>query len=345
MRKPAMSKRNTPKKPQAKRNRAAVPNSAPGPGGEDRVQALSEPFHFTDAAKITGVKFHPGEASLDGMRLILSVMFATHGARDGRKWEVWPHEARVYLGANSGNSRILLGEFRSTSLSNSIGPACDPYKPDSRDVAFSRCVSPVEMAAIEKWRDGRDLSVTVNVCGFGSRGTFVTWRYFDEFTGKIPRSEWSDMLAAARFLDHVHLAVPATADRRVSEGTKYLREALDQHVRGDYASVAQTCRKAVEEIGTAGFGQRTPKEVTDFWGTRQQREQYPLGDRIAIVLQAAKQLLHASAHAGPAERDWQRADADLALAITAALLQVAPSRLTNTEAGLAPTGGDAPSTT
>jgi hypothetical protein len=201
------------------------------------------------------------------------------------------------------------------------------------------------MAAIEKWRDGRDLSVSVNVSGFGSRGTFVTWRYFDEFNGKIPRSEWSDMLAAARFLDHVHLAVPATGDRRLSEGTKYLREALDQHVRGDYASVAQTCRKAVEEIGTAGFGQRTPKEVTEFWGNRQQREQYPLGDRIGIVLQAAKQLLHASAHAGPAERDWQRADADLALAITAALLQVAPSRLTNTEAGLAPTGGNAPSNT
>jgi len=270
---------------------------------------------------------------------------ATHGARDGRKWEVWPHEARVYLGANSGNSRIFLGEFRSVSLSNSIGPAYDPYKPDSRDVAFSRCVSPVEVAAIEKWRDGRDLSVTVNVDGFGSRGTFVTWRYFDEFNGRIPRSEWSDMLAAAHFLDSVHLAVPATGDRRVSEGTKYLREALGQHVRGDYASVAQTCRKAVEEIGTAGFGQRTPKEVAEFWGNRQEREKYTIGDRTAIILQAAKLLLHAGAHAGPEERNWQRADADLALAITAALLQVAPSRLPNTEAGLAPTVANALSTT
>jgi len=42
-------------------------------------------------------------------------------------------------------------------------------------------------------------------------------------------------------------------------------------------------------------------------------------------------FLHSGAHAGEEERRWRREDAELALALAGALLQVAPSRLANAE--------------
>jgi hypothetical protein len=292
--------------------------------------ALDQPFHFRDSAEITNVSFHPGEAALaGGIWLSLNVKFATHGVPEGPKWEIWPHEARVRLSRDSGGASILLGDFRAP-LCHSIRPAFSPSRSDVGDVSFVRCFSPGEIAAIEKWRDGRDFRVKVNVVGAGKRGTFFTWSYFNEYEGSIPRSVWHDLLVVARFEEHVHLAVPATTDARVQEGLRYLRAALDHHARGSYSDVAQTCRKAIEEIGKAGFGQKAPQDVTAFL-LHQGSKKYTLEERAAIVLMAVKLLVHSGAHAGEEERDWRRVDAELALATTAALLQVAPSRLANTE--------------
>jgi hypothetical protein len=193
----------------------------------------------------------------------------------------------------------------------------------------------LEISAIEEMRAGRDLKLHVIVTGFGKRGLETTWGYFREYEATIPRSKWMDLLAGARFLDHVHVAVSAKGSRRVEQGAKYLRAALDHHARGDYAEVAQTCRKAIEEIGKAGFGKKPPDEVKRFI-EHQSPRLYTIEERTAVVRMAALLLLHSGSHAGEEERRWQREDSELALALAAALLQVAPSRLASAEPPASP---------
>lgn len=297
----------------------------PGPFG-----AYEEPLVFEQAADITGIEFHAGETALEGYWLNLNVHFATHGAPEGKKWEIWPQEANVRIVSNTGGSpQVNLGAFRAP-LTHSIRPAFHAHKSDSTMVPFMRRFSELEITAIEEWRAGQDLKLQVNIAGFGKQGPQTTWSYFRQHDTTVPRSKWMDMLAGVRFQDKVHVAVSARGDRRTEEGAKYLRTAIDHHARADYSNVAQTCRKAIEEIGTAGFGRKPPKEVKDFM-LHQDPRKYTLEDRAAIVKMAAVLLMHAGAHAGEDERRWQRADAELALAMTAGLLRVAPSRLSTAE--------------
>jgi hypothetical protein len=317
---------------EAKRSLASRPSASGKPNPKPPAPApdFNEPFQFRDCADIRGVRFHSGEPALDGIWLNLSVDFLVHGARDGRRWEIWPHEASVYLQRTAGNSRICLGTFRSP-LSQSLSPPYDQNRSEPRDLSFRRSFTLLEIGAIEKWRDGQNLKAEINVGGFGRRDAFATWSYFGgSGPYAIARSEWADMLKAAGLQDQVHLVVSAGADDRLKEGVKYLRAAVELHGRANYAAAAQTCRKAIEEIGTAGFGQKVPQEVLQFIRHQDQRG-YSLQERAAIVLMAATLLVHSGAHAGPDERNWHRADAELALAMTAALLQISPSRLAETE--------------
>lgn len=299
-------------------------------GVEDALPAYEESFQFENCAEITGIEFHAGEPALDGCWINLLARFSTHGAPDGKKWEIWPQEAIVRLGRQRDSLQTFVGAFRAPQ-GHAIRPAFHTHKSDSTQVSFRRLLSPIEMAAIEEWRDGADLKVQVNITGFGRRGGQVTWSYFRQHDEIIPRSKWIDTLGTAKFIDKVHLAVAVTADKRIKEGAKYLRDAINHHARGDYSNVAQTCRKAVEEIGLAGFGAKPPAEVKKFL-KHQDPTTYSLEERAAIVQTAALLYLHSGVHAGEEERRWRRTDAELALALAAALLQVAPARLATTDA-------------
>lgn len=295
--------------------------------------AAHEPsFLFEQAADITGVAFLGGEDALDGVWLNLTVRFATHIAPEGKRWEIWPQEAQVRLMKGADGSRqVALGAFRAP-LGHSIRPSYNVTKSDTSEVIFRRRFTPLEMTMIERWRDHENLNLKVIVSGFGKRGSESIWGYFREHDATIPRSQWTDTLGRIQYLDHVHLAVSASGNRRIEEGSKYLRDAITHHTRSEYAVVAQTCRKALEEIGTAGFGKKSPKEVKDFFHHQDPRL-YDLEERTAIMRMAAMLLVHSGAHAGEDERRWTRADAELALAVTAALLQVVPTRLKNAEPG------------
>lgn len=332
------SRKKASKRPQSRRSLTAGSQAAvstAGPGYPD------EHFSFDEAAEVTGVKFHHGGPALHGIYLSLNVKFSTHGAPDGKKWEIWPHEASVRLGRSTDRASLYLGAFRPALSYHQIRPSMTPFKSDTTDVSFQRRLTPVEIAAIENWRDDRDLQVSVNVAGFGRRGLTVTWSNFREYTGNIPRSEWFDMLATARLLDTVQLAVPEQGDARLKDGVMHLRAAIEHHARGDYSDVAQTCRKAIETLGRTGFGKKAPKEVAQFLRGQEPKE-YSLEDRAAIVQVAAMLLVHSGAHAGEEEKKWRRADAELALALTAGLLRVAPLRLPDPEPEAQPTSPSTP---
>jgi hypothetical protein len=282
-------------------------------------------FYFKDAADITGVDFHQGEPALDGRWLNLFVNFATHSSPEGTDWKIWPHEAAFRLSKQGGQYQLPLGTFK-TYLSESIRPTGNAHKSGTASVSFRRLFTPLEIAALEEWRDGRDLDVKILIYGYGQKGSVATWDYFNDYSSTIPRSKWLDMLAQAHLQDKVLLAVPVAGEGRLTEAGKYLRSAIEHHARGEYSAAGQTCRKALEEIGTAGFGLKAPKEVRDFVHHTDPKS-YTLEQRVAIIVMAAKMLYNSASHAGEEERDWRRVDADLAMAVTAALLRSAPLRL------------------
>lgn len=297
----------------------------------DAQEAYEAPFQFDQAADISNARFVGGEAALDGCWLDLLVTFATHFADTNKKWEIWTQEAQVRLVRGGDQSRQLpLGAFRA-ALSHSIRPSYHSHKSDQTQVIFRRQFTPMEMTAIEKWRGKEDLHFRISVFGFGKRGTESTWGYFREHAGHMPWSQWRETLARVHYLDQVHLAISAAGDPRVSVGVFHLKEAQEHNIRGDWASVGQSCRKAIEEIGKAGFAKRAPKGVEDFIGDMNTRIKLTLEDRAAIVKLAAHLYVHPAAHGGQEGRRWASEDADLALALTAALLQLAPLRLKKME--------------
>jgi hypothetical protein len=286
---------------------------------------LSKPsFYFKDAADIVAVDFHQGEAGLEGRWLNLFVNFATHGSPDGTDWQIWPHEATVRL-SKAGRPEVPLGTFK-TYLSESMRPTGQAHKSGTSSISFRRLFTPQEVAAIEEWRDGRDLEIKTMIYGYGQKGGVTTWDYFNDHKTTVPRSKWIDMLAQAQLQEKVLVAVPIVGEDRLKGAGGYLRSAIEQHARGEYSAAGHTCRKALEEIGTAGFGLKAPKNVRDFVH-HTEAKRYSLEERVAILMMAAKMLYNSASHAGEEERDWRRIDADLAMAVTAALLRSAPLRL------------------
>jgi hypothetical protein len=288
-----------------------------------------EPIQFEKAGEIVGIDFNPGESALEGCWLNMNVKFATHVAPEDQKWEIWPQEAIVRLQFSRDGQATFLGAFRAFQ-GTAIRPSHQSHKSDSIDVTFRRLFSAVQMAVIEQRRSGADLQIKVIVSGFARKGQQSTWGSFREHSTAIPRSRWIDMLGELGILDKVQLAIPVSGDKRLAEGIKYLRSAISHLARAEYPDVAQTCRKAVEEIGLAGFGAKPPSEVRKFL-RGQDPTTYSLEERAAVVQTAALLYLHSGSHAGDEERRWRRVDAELALALTAVLLQVAPTRLQGTD--------------
>jgi hypothetical protein len=295
-------------------------------------------FGSTEVAEVESVSLDKGEPMEGAFQIRVAVTFATYGAPEGVNWKIWPNEVNVWL-AKSWPDRRFWACFRGAGAY--LGPSSNLQgKPLKMTLHFTHEFSAAELAALEEWRDGSDLKMKVLVRGFGTlnaetkpeqKTTQTKQDQFRELDTEIPRSRWVDLLAELKFREAVHVHVPIDLEARIVASAEKLREALDHHARGDYQGVAQTCRKALEALGQAGFGRRAPRDIENWLGTRQEREMLSLEDRTAVIEMAARLLCHSGSHAGEEELRWRRFDADLLLAITAGLLHSAPHRLQRVE--------------
>jgi hypothetical protein len=99
-------------------------------------------------------------------------------------------------------------------------------------------------------------------------------------------------------------------------------QAVHARNDGSYAEAMRRCRIALDELKTAGFAGKSPADVARFLqdkaGTMSQHE------RLSALRLALQLFLSPTHHANAPEDHYTREDAELAIAMTAALLRLAP---------------------
>jgi hypothetical protein len=89
------------------------------------------------------------------------------------------------------------------------------------------------------------------------------------------------------------------------------------------------CRLALDELENAGFGGKAPHDVVHFLAERART--LSGSERFSALKVALQVFLSPAHHANAPDEHYSREDAELAIAMTAALLRLAPSRRNNSE--------------
>jgi hypothetical protein len=144
------------------------------------------------------------------------------------------------------------------------------------------------------------------------------------FQFTVPKEQWLAMMKSIGYCDTLltELRLPTTGPESTTVGRQRVVNAVNARNDGRYRNTVQECRIALDALKTAGFGGRAPEEVAHFLQKNarnlSQTERYS-------ALQIAMQLfLSPPHHDGVADEEFRREDADLAIAMTAALLRLAP---------------------
>jgi len=98
--------------------------------------------------------------------------------------------------------------------------------------------------------------------------------------------------------------------------------AVNARNDGRYRNTVQECRIALDAIRTAGFGGRAPDEVAQF--LQKNARNLSQAERFSALQIAMQLFLSPAHHDGVPDEEFSREDADLAIAMTAALLRLAP---------------------
>jgi hypothetical protein len=182
------------------------------------------------------------------------------------------------------------------------------------------------LVALETVRDGGALEFEMGLVAVAhmARSEESMQRMWHEFRFAVSRDDWTELLKDVGFCDTLvtELRLPTTGPEATAKGRDRLKAAVNDRDNGSYAGTMRQCRIALDELKNAGFGGKAPQEVAQFLqanaGSMTQVERFS-------ALQLALQLLLSPAHhAGALDEEYSREDAELAIAMTAALLKMAP---------------------
>lgn len=185
--------------------------------------------------------------------------------------------------------------------------------------------------AIEEIRKGGDLEFAMNVSALaycvakkGSECVDAELKY------PVNQSMWIKMLEQMGYRKTLMIEVPIQ-DKHIppelAEAAKHLQQAQELMLYGKYRDAVGTCRDVVESLSTGlnDDQDRLPEEIEAwFEGQRTMSKEH----RLRLVRRAVRVLTHPARHADKtaSQIEWSSHDARAAIALVAALLQVAGGR-------------------
>jgi hypothetical protein len=145
-----------------------------------------------------------------------------------------------------------------------------------------------------------------------------------EYVVPVPRDQWLNALKTVGYGETLitELPLPQSGPATTSAGRERLVKAVSARNEGRYRNTVQDCRIALDSLKTAGFGGRAPEEVAQFL-QKNARSLSP-AERFSALQTAMQLFLSPAHHDGVADEEFSREDADLVIAMTAALLRLAP---------------------
>jgi hypothetical protein len=177
-----------------------------------------------------------------------------------------------------------------------------------------RMSSRVKVSIVESIDDRKVLGVPFET-GFGNPAT----GYLDY---RIPQSDWVNALKRLGWSELEIFELPSASLRtnpQLSRALTRLEYALDCYWRGDWEESMANCRKAFEAVMLGISGKDNMKQASE--ATLQALVSDPTKvDRLNKLITELGGFLHLARHEGSQPVSIKRADAQLAIRLTAALL-------------------------
>lgn len=195
-------------------------------------------------------------------------------------------------------------------------------------VQFTLQITTVSLSELETYRDGGSLEMALTLVAhpvFTSHQPNVSIRPTSvQFAFKVPVEDWLSTLRNVGFCDSLitELKLPSNGPDATTEASSRLKQAVGARNSGEYGDSLRRCRIALNELASAGFGGRAPREVAAF--LKEKAGTLTPTERYSALKLALELFLSPAHHANAPEEHYSREDADLALAMTAALVKLAP---------------------
>jgi hypothetical protein len=207
-----------------------------------------------------------------------------------------------------------------------------PSHSSTGSVRFTLSFSTSALAALETARDGGPIELVMNLVAHpftitqhqGYALGLDIHPTVDTYTFKVPKEQWLAVLKSVGYCDTLltELRLPSSGPDATAQGRQRLAMAVQARNDGSYAEAMRRCRIALDELKTAGFASKAPPEIARFLqdkaGTMSQAERFS-ALRLALQL-----FLAPTHHANAPEENYTREEAELAIAMTAVLLRLAP---------------------
>jgi hypothetical protein len=199
-------------------------------------------------------------------------------------------------------------------------------------VRFTLSLATPALVALEAARDGGPLDLVMTLAAY----PFVITQHqgyapgvgiqptFDSYAFKVPKEQWLALLNSVGYCDTLltELRLPSSGPEATAQGRQRLVQAVQARNDGGYAEAMRRCRIALDELKAAGFAGKAPADVARFLqdkaGTMSQAE------RCSALRLALQLFLSPTHHANAPDEHYTREDAELAIAMTASLLRLAP---------------------
>jgi hypothetical protein len=230
-------------------------------------------------------------------------------------------------------ARFARGELNlGFALPNPTSLVSPPSHSSTASVHFMLALSTQALVALETARDGGSIALFMTLVAHPIRLAqhkgyapgidvvpTVEQRAFD-----IPKEQWLAVLKSVGYCDSIltELRLPTNGPATTSEGRQRVVNAVNARNDGRYRNTVQECRIALDALKTAGFGGRAPDEVAQF--LQKNARNLSQAERFSALQIAMQLFLSPAHHDGVPDEEFSREDADLAIAMTAALLRLAP---------------------
>ena len=183
-------------------------------------------------------------------------------------------------------------------------------------------LQPTQIAALETLRDKGDLTFDLSLSG---SATDRDGRQYlgGNYTLRVPRSEWLQMLSDAGARNVLLLEVPLPVGHQSEDQSKLASQLLQAEQRfrdGDYHGCINSCRTAIEEIAHHIYGQPGLAAALDPLASH--RAKMTKSERLKALYAVLRHYTHQSHH-GPSEGgevSYTRSEAQFVLSLTAAAL-------------------------
>jgi hypothetical protein len=200
------------------------------------------------------------------------------------------------------------------------------------DVRFALSLGKAALVDLEAARDGGPIAFSLTLAAHAVQlardpryaSNSAVLPTVEERTFDIPKEQWLAVLASVGFCDAIltELRLPTSGPEATRAARAQLVKAAHARDEGRYRNTMQACRIALDGLKNAGFGGRRPEEVARF--LQQNARKLSQAERFSALQVAMQLFLSPAHHDGLAEEELSREDADLALAVTATLLRLAP---------------------